>query len=223
MNRIIFFSASLLIILAGIFGIFSSASAQCPTPAPNDYSNIPFIQAGPTTVETPLGSGCFMTFYWCWRTTPFNGGEAEIYIGAISRSGNCSETFDVNELIRIAARQVIVVEHPWTSQDGGAGHAVQTPIPPCPALSKTMYRILHASCYSEAFFDPNTGKITRRPCGDGNQGRCEEVWRVCWEILPDGTHHLNETLVEIINNGATCPATTNNASGQPVPCLRICN
>ncbi|MBK9247899.1 MAG: hypothetical protein IPM69_07260 [Ignavibacteria bacterium] len=198
-----------------------STNAQCPTPAPNDYPNIPFIGTNTTTLETPMGSGCFITFQWCWRTTPFNDGEVEIYIGAISRSTGCTGPFNMNDLIRIAARFVIVDEHPWTTTNGGAGKPVDTPIPPCPALSKTMYRILHASCYSEEFFDPTTANIVRTPCGNGNIGRCEEVWRVCFEFI-NGLWHLNENLVSIVNNGATCPATTNNAAGRPIRCQRIC-
>lgn len=216
------FLASLLIVLSGAFLTFSNATAQCPTPAPNDYPNKPFFGVYTDMIETPLGSGCFTTFEWCWRTTPYNGGEVEIYIGKISRSGNCGP-YDINDLIRVCARFVIVVEKPWETIDGGAGHTINTEIPPCPALSRLIYRILHASCYSEPFFDPNTGNIVRTPCGNGNNGRCEEAWRVCWELLPDGTPHLNETLVEIVNNGATCPAGTFDADEQPVPCLRICN
>ncbi len=216
------FLASLLIVLSGTFLTFSNVTAQCPAPAPNDYPWIPFLSESAVTIETPLGSGCFTTYEWCWRSTPFNGGEVEIYIGKISRSGNCGP-YDINDLIRIAARYVIVEAKPWESRDGGAGHTINIKIPPCPAQSRLIYRILHSSCYSIEFFDKNLGRTTRIPCGDGNNGRCEEAWRVCWELLPDGTPHLNETLVEIVNNGATCPATTNNVSGQPVPCLRICN
>ncbi|MFN8361027.1 MAG: hypothetical protein U0264_14020 [Candidatus Kapaibacterium sp.] len=198
-----------------------SANAQCPTPAPNDYPNIPFIGSYSTTIESPLGSGCFITFQWCWRTTPFNGGEVEIYIGAISRGHGCTGSYDMNDLIRIASRHLIVNLHPWTSTDGGMGAAVNTPIPPCPAMSKTIYRILHASCYSEEFFDPTTATWVRTPCGNGNIGRCEEQWRVCYEYV-NGVKQLNETLVSIVNNGATCPATTHDAAGNPIPCLRIC-
>lgn len=222
MKKVFLFGVAVLLSLT--LGL-TVANAQCPTPGPNDYPNIPFIPGNPNpiTIQTPMGSGCTMTFSWCWRTTPFNGGEVEIYIGAISRSAGCTGTFDINNLIRIASREVIVNQHPWTTQNGGAGFTINTPVPPCPELSSTIYRILNASCYSDQFFDPNTGNWVRNPCGNGNNGRCEEAWRVCREQLPDGTWHLNETLVSVVNNGATCPATTNNASGQPIPCTRICD
>ncbi len=162
-----------------------------------------------------------------WRRD-FSGGEGSAMstaklTAACCIAGGGPAGIMLGFLLARADVDVIVVEKPWETIDGGAGHTINTEIPPCPALSRLIYRILHASCYSEPFFDPNTGNIVRTPCGNGNNGRCEEAWRVCWELLPDGTPHLNETLVEIVNNGATCPATTNNVSGQPVPCLRICN
>lgn len=144
-----------------------AAFAQCPTPAPDDYPLIPFI--GPTTVSivTPLGSGCTMTFQYCWRTTPF--GDIEIYIGAISTNPNgspCNSLDDPNNVtnyINIASRAVIVDLHPWHTTDGGAGHTIQDTIFPCPKLSKPIYRILSASCYSVTFFDPTTGNIMTTP------------------------------------------------------------
>ena len=85
----------------------SNISAQCPTPAPNDYPGVPFIGPFTDQVESPVGSGCFMFFEYCWRVTPWNGGEVEIYIGAQWPGPGCSGTWNINTVIRDASRKII--------------------------------------------------------------------------------------------------------------------
>lgn len=78
MKKLILFG--FVVLMSFSIGI-SNVSAQCPTPAPNDHPGVPFIGPFTSSVESPAGSGCFMSFEYCWRVTPWNGGEVEIYIG----------------------------------------------------------------------------------------------------------------------------------------------
>ncbi len=229
MKKLILFG--FVVLLSFTIGI-SNISAQCPTPAPNDYPGVPFIGPFIDQVESPAGSGCFMFFEYCWRVTPWNGGEVEIYIGAQWAGPGCSGIWNINDVVRDASRKIIRDLHPWTTTASGTGAPFTPIIPPCTGpngeqqLSNTIYRILSASCYSTSYFNGNA--TLRTPCGDGNEGRCEEGWRLCWETLPNGDVVLKETIISRINNGATCPATVyiplgpNGYGNITLPCVLEC-
>lgn len=206
------------------------SAAQCPPPAPNDYPNYPWAAGNPSPdiVESPIGSGCFISFEWCWRVTPFDNGEGpgeiHIWIGPISRTGNCSGLFDeaaIREYVKVAARWVIAKRHPWSGDPAFSG--INWAIPPCPQKSRSVFRVVNASCYSEEFFDPTTSQMKRKPCmEDGGQGRCIQRWKVCWQMT-NGIQTLIEELLDF-NNGATCSGKTTGASPNEIlNCIPVCD
>lgn len=218
MKKLLIFGIS---VIASLMLTLTVARAGCPPPSPTDYPMIPWI--GPFTygpINYPAGTSCMISVEWCWRTTPWNGGEIEIYIGAVTYTGVCHATvpLDLSNTIKDMSLEIITNVHPWTTTDGGAGHPILDVIPPCPAQSTTRYRILHASCYTPLYAFP-TGFTRREPCDVMPiTGSCEQFWTLCWNtsVIPNV---LQETVTAYVNNGATCPE---KMEGTNYNCQLVC-
>ncbi|MBI3258863.1 MAG: hypothetical protein HYZ54_05245 [Ignavibacteriae bacterium] len=206
MKKLLIFGVT---VVASLMLSLTVARAGCPPPSPTDYPMIGWLgtyTAGP--INYPAGSSCFITFEWCWRTTPWNGGEIEIYIGAVSSTGPCGAalTTDFSATMGDMALEIIKNYHPWTTADGGAGHPITSPIPPCPQQSSAIYRIIHRSCYSGIINFPSGAR--RDPCDDLTAGYCQQFWTLCWDFS-GSSPVLRETLTGLEVNGPACSGVYN--------------
>lgn len=194
------------------------AQFSCPTPP--DYLSTPFT--GPNFRIINLTSTCQLKYYYCWRNA---GPYHDMYICGMELIGHCSAlAYDIlnnfEKYKDMMMLDAINNQNPW-----GMGRAPECcpPSTTTPCWTDWTWRMGNASCYSEFFWDPKTGKRISIPCNDKPMG-CWDLVRFCWtwEVDPITGERYQQLHKEkrVYMYGANCPPT--GGPNNDLKCFNVC-
>jgi len=195
---------TMLFALMFVFATSISVNAQivmpiCPIMKSTDCEQ--FAYGGNKTIEYPVGSGCFITFQYCYRNTCNN--NLEIYIGNMFVDSGCSSLPDIDGKLYDACLQAAAVSH------------ITFSIPPC--IDDTVYVFIAGSqsCRTEWFpteFDCYDGCMLMKGgyksinCSMSLLDLCWHTVGYCWEETSPGKYVIKVIPGSNSIAGSTCPS-----------------